>query len=255
MGYKIMKRQRVRRRIKNYRRLVSVVAVVALLSFIGGQRAAADIEVSVDGIVEDYFELVLIDRVPTEVRMAIRNQFQLAIRAGIVDEKVIKALGYATTGKSEGSASTIQDMERLRTRLQEQLRRWKVIGPDWLEAYESVRARIQACRETSTPLCEEECRLLLQWNHMLQVREAFERRIQDENGDSAAIQELRSSLERAENRIRLILANGDNEILQRVGVSLQEMKQMQTQLTEMKSRQIRESSSSSSSTTVPRGKK
>jgi hypothetical protein len=249
------RRKKIRRVLSTSRRLLKVMVFVALVSFVSGQRASAEIEITtVDDIINDYLDVVDIESLSTAMRVTLRSQIQEAVKLGAINEETYESLGYGNDDNEMVTPSTIRDRDQLRDRLTEQIQRWETIGPDWVTAFVPVRERTRTCWESPTTLCRTESRLLLQWNHMLQVTKMFDQRIQNAFGDEKKIGEIVASMERARLRIQAILTNGESAVLQDVGVPLQEMLQMQNQLQEMNSNRQTNSPSTTSPSTNQKGK-
>lgn len=236
------KRHRKTHHLKRLRRLATLMAVIAVASFAGGRHVSAAFDTSTaDSMIDDYMSVVDIDDISERLRETLRERLNMALQIGVIDESEMEALGYAS---DVSPPSTLRDRDRLQLRLTDQMGRWEIIGPDWKDAFERVRDRFRACSDDPTTACTEENRLLLQLRHAEQVELSFQQRLSEANGDSEREQELLRIRERAMNQLTLMLRNGDAEVLETFGVTVQEMTQLQKRL------QTKVASGVQSSTTV-----
>lgn len=235
-----MTKQRVRSRRRWGRFAVIVALLSGMVLVLSGTSSAltdeemAD-EVAVAVLRERGVELddgPLRDRLDAEIREA--------IRIGAVLWDTLNELGFRWNESFlEGSTPPPDSFpgealrERLRERLEKQLRIWSVVAPEWREAFEQLRERVRECRENNDEECWRELRLRLQFEHAQRFQEMFENRYQEmrENGgpvsDLAEMERLR---ERTEERIRSMIENGEQSGLGGSGAAPGDLEQLRDRL-------------------------
>ena len=227
------------------------VLIVAIGSFATGQSATAKIDSGdIDDMISDYLSVVNVSAVSSPIQARLRVQLQTAIQTGVIDENQLHLWGYGDETVATSDGSLVRDRERLRTRLREQLTRWRLLSAEWISAFDPLRTRFALCQAAPSSGCEADNQLLLQWNHMNRVEATYEQRLRDANGDDAAKSEIIRSRERVMVQLRQFLSGVGKEDLARLGVTEQEMVRLQNRLQNPAS----SSSSSTSTTTHPKGK-
>lgn len=232
-------------------------ALVALISLTvaaaGGARADVTNE-TLDALIDDALVVVDADAVTVETRTRLRDRLHAAIGVGALDDQTLVELGYVQTDNSV-TPSTERDRDRVRERLQERLRdqveRWNIISPEWLQVMEQLREQLRTCREVPTVTCLEENRVQMQYRQAEQVEATYQQRVREANGDEEVLRELERERARAQLRVETMLQNGDAEKMNEAGVQSREMEQLRTRLeahTQTQSQSTTSSAVASSST-------
>jgi hypothetical protein len=222
--------------------LVGLAAIA--ISFIS---LAADVnainEVDAEQIVVDYAEFADLGEVSENLQNRLEALVIEAARLSVVDYSVLV---------NEGVVNTEQNMEqiseRMTARLAEQEQRWEVIAPEWRIAFEQVRERFRLCFDTPDMECRNELRLMLQFQHALQVESAFQERLSQEGDVNEG--EITMQAERSRERIETMLRNGDSETLNRLQVMTRDMEQLQTRLRDQLADHMDQTNGMTSSTVV-----
>lgn len=224
--------------------LAAAISVAAVLS--GGTRAAVTNE-TLDALIDDVLVVADANEVEVEARMRLRDLLHAAIGVGALNDETLAELGYAQTDSSV-TPSTDRDRERVRERLEERLRdqveRWNIISPEWLQVMEQLREQLRTCREVPTVTCLEENRVQMQYRQAERVEATYEARVREANGDAEVIGELERERARAQSRIETMLQNGDAEKMNEVGVPTREMEQLRTRLEQQEQTQSQSTISS-----------
>lgn len=215
------------------RLVVAAIGGIALVTLVNPVAAEVD-DGTIDDVVVDAMATLGVDDTGLTLRNRLREELQLALRLGVVDEPVIESLGYGTDDSATPSTERDRDMirERLRDRLRDQIDRWEIIAPEWRRTMEQLRERIRTCLEEPTEMCLEQNRLEMQYRHAEQVGAGFQNRLTAASGDPETVAELERQRERAQLRLETMLQNGDAATLNGVGVQTKEMEQLRTRLEE-----------------------
>lgn len=233
-----------------------VVAIAALLPASASMAQVVDMAVddaTIDEIIVDVLEVVDVDDVAVAVRAHLRERLRLAIESGLVREDDIIGFGYGAA-ESSATPSTERDRDRtqdeLRERLRQQIERWSVISPEWLRAMEQVREQVRACLEDPSRECRDRIRSELTYRHAEQVQAMFQQRLSEAYGDEDLVRELEQQRERAQLRIETMLQSGDDEIMDKLGVQVEEMERLRARLDVQMQTQSTSSTSVGSSSTL-----
>ena len=240
-------RRRVRVREKRrWGRLAFFVALVFGLVFaLSGMSSA----LSDEDMASDVLQAVMVDQGVSLDDRAVHDRLQAeilySIHVGAIRWETLNELGFRwTASESQESAASSTSVpgssfpgdvlrQRLRERITEQLILWKAIAIHWREAFEQLRERVRECRDSGEIECWRDLRLDLQYEQARRFQEMYENRYREmqSNGASAAeLGELERLREQAQERVESMIQNSTSEELDRAGLALQELQQLQERL-------------------------
>jgi hypothetical protein len=223
--------------------LVGLAAIVISMTSLGVNVNAIN-ELDAEQIVVDFAEFAGLGEVSEDLQNRLEASVMEAARLSIVDYAVLVEEGVVNTEQNME-----QILERMSERFMEQERRWETIAPDWRAAFEQIREPFRLCVENEDLECLNEMRLMLQFQHALEVESTFQSRLGQV--DDSAGDELVMQLERSRQRIETMLRNGDSEMLNRLQVMTKDMEQLQTRLQQQLAEHMGQSNGSTSSTVAP----
>ena len=252
---------------KGSRRRWGRVAVVAalisgLILVLSGPTSASDDETMATEVVDVFLSDQGVN-VRDDVRDVIEDDVVGAIRVGAVLWVTLNQLGFSWSSSESSATSTTDPLpsfpgellrERIRERIQLQLRIWDFIAPEWRDVYTQLRERVQECREDDERSCWDELRLRLQYEHAQRFQQSFEneyRDMQSNGGTPGDLTELERMREQAEERIQSMIQEQAQQLLDDAGLQRGDLERLRDQLRDQL--QIHDMASSTSSTSTPAG--
>ncbi|MDA2972717.1 MAG: hypothetical protein O3C62_12090 [Actinomycetota bacterium] len=257
------------------RRWGRVAVVAALISglilVLSGPTSASDDETMATDttMAADVVDVFLSDQgvqPSDDVRDDLENEVVGAIRVGALLWETLNELGFSWSSPPTGVTSTSGPpvsfpgellRERIRQRIEEQLRIWNFIAPEWHEVFAQLRDRIQECRENGDDSCWNELRLRLQYEHAQRFEQNFEneyRNMQTNGAMPSDLAELERLREQAEERVQSMIQEQAQRTLDEADLQLGDLERLRDQLRDqLQIHDMTSSTSSSSSTSVAPG--
>ena len=202
-----------------------LVVVMALPIVAGAAWSLALNDVDAARVVDDYAEFAELGSLPEDLQMRLEDVVMEAARLSVVEYDALVDEGIVNP-----EAELSQIVEQMRERFSEQQRLWEGIGPEWRGAFERVRDRFRLCFDNETPDCLNEYRLMLQYEHALQMEATFAERAGQRPMDEMSTLEMQ--MERSRERVENMLRNGDYETLMMYEITQQEMERLRNRLQE-----------------------
>lgn len=261
---------------KSARRRWGRVAVVAalisgLILVLSGPTSASDDETMATDVTmaADVVDVFLSDQgvePSDDVRDDLENDVVGAIRVGALLWETLNGLGFSWSSPPAGVTSTFGPSsslpgellrQRIRQRIEEQLRIWKFIAPEWREVFSQLRDRIQECREDGDDSCWDELRLRLQYEHAQRFERNFEneyRNMQTNGAMPSDLAELERLREQAEKRVQSMIQEQAQLALEEADLQLGDLERLRDRLRDqLQIHDMTSSTSSSSSTSTAPG--